>query len=264
MGILNLTPDSFSDGGRHAGAGAALAHAQQMVAEGAAIVDVGGESTRPGAEPVAEQEELDRTIPVVERLVRELDCVVSIDTRKPAVMRAACAAGAEIVNDVNALRAPGAVDAVLRHRAAAVLMHMRGEPRGMQQAPAYADLVGEVRDFLAQRLRACVEAGIPALALALDPGFGFGKTLQHNLQLMAALEVFASLGRPLLVGVSRKSMLGAALGLPVDRRLHAGIAAAALAVWQGAAIVRTHDVGPTVEAVKLVAAIRQERRAQAR
>jgi dihydropteroate synthase len=259
MGILNVTPDSFSDGGLHASLESALARARRMVDEGAAIVDVGGESTRPGALPVGEQEELDRVVPVVERIVREVGCTVSVDTMKPAVMAAACAAGAEIVNDVNALRSPGALQAVARHRAAAVLMHMQGEPRTMQQAPHYADVVAEVRAFLAARLRACTDAGIPAAALALDPGFGFGKTLQHNLQLLGNLEAFAVLGRPLLVGVSRKSMLGAALGLPPDRRLHAGLAAAALAAWQGAAIVRTHDVGPTVEALGLVAAIRRQR-----
>jgi dihydropteroate synthase len=262
MGILNVTPDSFSDGGLHRQVEAAVARARQMVEEGAAIIDVGGESTRPGALGISEQEELDRTLPVVERLVRELGCIVSIDTSKPAVMHAACAAGAEIVNDVQALRVAGAVEVVARHRAGAVLMHMRGEPRSMQQDPQYADVVAEVHAFLAQRTDSCVSAGIPAAALAVDPGFGFGKTLQHNLQLMGSLDVLAALGRPLLVGVSRKSMLGSPLGLPLARRLHPGVAAAAVAVWQGAGIVRSHDVAPTVEAVKLVGMIRQQRRPQ--
>ncbi len=255
MGVLNLTPDSFSDGGQHVGVEAALAHARRMIGEGASIIDVGGESTRPSAAPVSEQEELQRVIPVIERLRQEIDCVISIDTRHAAVMAAACAAGAELINDVGALRASGAVDAALQSRAAVCLMHMQGEPGTMQQAPVYDDVVAEVATFLQVRVAACEAAGIPRSRLLIDPGFGFGKTLPHNLRLMSALETFRDLGLPLLVGVSRKSMLGQLSGLAVDQRLAPGLAAAALAVWQGARIIRTHDVAPTVEAVRFAAAV---------
>ncbi|MBI2382810.1 MAG: dihydropteroate synthase [Gammaproteobacteria bacterium] len=255
MGVLNVTPDSFSDGGRYRPLEAALAHAREMVAEGAAIVDVGGESTRPGAQPVSEQEELDRVVPVVERIRRDIDCAVSVDTLKPAVMRAACRAGAELINDVNALRAPGALEAAREAGAAVCLMHMRGEPRTMQRNPQYGDVVAEVGAFLQERRDAAEAAGISRDRIALDPGIGFGKTLEHNLSLLANLGRFAGLGCPLLIGVSRKSMFQHLLGLPVDRRLPAGLAAAAVAVWQGAAIVRAHDVKATVEAVGTAAAI---------
>ncbi|GAC1625570.1 MAG: dihydropteroate synthase [Nevskia sp.] len=259
MGILNVTPDSFSDGGRHRVLDAAVARARAMVGEGAAIIDVGGESTRPGAVPVGEAEELDRVIPVVERLAREFDCVISIDTMKPAVMLAAGAAGAHLVNDVNALRARGAVEAVRDGGLAACLMHMRGEPQTMQDAPAYEDVGREVEDFLAIRVRDCIAAGIPRAKLLIDPGFGFGKQLEHNLSLFAQLPRFVATGLPVLVGVSRKGMLGQLLNLPVERRVHAGLSAAALAAWFGASVIRTHDVQATAEAVNFAAAIRRAR-----
>ena len=257
MGVLNVTPDSFSDGGRHRLIEAAVARARVMIDEGAALVDVGGESTRPGAAPVTEQEELDRVLPVVQRLSRELDCAISIDTMKPAVMAAACAAGAHLVNDVNALRAPGAIAVVKAHGAAACLMHMQGEPRTMQIEPRYDDVVAEVGQFLAERIAACAQGGVARERLLIDPGFGFGKSQRHNLRLLARLGVLVDLGVPLLVGVSRKAMLGKYPNRPVDQRLHAGLAAAALAVWQGASVIRTHDVRATVEAVEFAAAVRQ-------
>lgn len=259
MGVLNVTPDSFSDGGLHLSPETAMERARQMVSEGAAILDIGGESTRPGAEPVAEQVELDRTIPVIERIRREIDVAISIDTMKPAVMRAACAAGAEMINDVLALRAPGALAAAAESGAAVCLMHMQGEPRSMQQAPAYGDVVAEVLEFLAERCRACDQAGIARERVVVDPGVGFGKTLEHNLLLLSRLDGFAGLDRPLLLGVSRKSLFQKLLGLPVDQRLHGGLAVAALAVWQAAAIVRAHEVRPTVEAIRVAHAIRQRR-----
>lgn len=259
MGVLNVTPDSFSDGGRHATAAAAVARAREMAAEGARIIDVGGESTRPGAPPVPEAEELARVLPVIERLRREVDAVISVDTMKPVVMTAACAAGAEIINDVMALRAPGALDAARDTGAAVCLMHMQGEPRTMQQAPAYGDVVREVREFLEQRAAACIAAGIARERLVLDPGLGFGKTLEHNLRLLAQLESVVSLGLPVLVGASRKSMLGQLTGAPVDARLHAGLAAATLAAWQGARLIRSHDVRATMDALKVTAAVRAAR-----
>jgi dihydropteroate synthase len=261
MGVLNVTPDSFSDGGLHLALQAALGRARDMVAEGAVIIDVGGESTRPGAAPVAEQEELDRVIPVVEALAREFDCVISVDTMKPAVMDAACNAGARIINDVQALRAPGAVEVARRQLAAVCLMHMQGEPRSMQQAPEYEDVLAEVSQFLASRVGHCVDAGIARNRIVLDPGIGFGKTLDHNLSLLANLDQLLPLGCPLLIGVSRKSMFKALLGLPLEQRINPALAVAALAVWQGAAIVRAHDVRATVEALTVAAAMRQKRRA---
>jgi dihydropteroate synthase len=259
MGVLNVTPDSFSDGGQFARPEAALARARVMVEEGAAIIDVGGESTRPGAQAVAEAEELERVLPVIERIRRELDCIVSIDTLKPGVMRAACAAGAELVNDVMALRAPGALEAARESGAAVCLMHMQGEPRTMQQAPAYLDVVEEVTGFLRERAEACVEAGIARDRIVVDPGFGFGKTLAHNLALLGGIDAIAELGLPVLVGVSRKSMFGQLLDRPADQRLAGGLAAAAIAVWQGASIVRTHDVRATMDALKVTAAARAAR-----
>jgi dihydropteroate synthase len=256
MGVHNVTPDSFSDGGRFIDAGTALAQARAMVEEGARIVDVGGESTRPGAQPVTEAQELDRVLPVIERIRAGLDCVVSVDTMKPGVMRAACAAGAELVNDVMALRAPGALEAAREAGAAGSRMHMQGEPRSMQQAPAYLDVVEEVAAFLRERVAACVGAGIARERLLVDPGFGFGKTLQHNLALLGGVDVIAELGVPVLVGVSRKSMFGQLLDRPVGERVAGGVAAAALAAWQGARIVRTHDVRATMDALKVTAAIR--------
>jgi dihydropteroate synthase len=259
MGVLNVTPDSFSDGGRHAAPDAALARARAMVAEGAAIIDVGGESTRPGAQPVGEAQELERVLPVIERIRAELDCVVSIDTSKPGVMRAACAAGAGLVNDVMALRAPGAIEAARDAGAAVCLMHMQGEPRTMQQAPRYGDVVREVRQFLAARVAACEQGGLARDRIVVDPGFGFGKTLEHNLQLLGALDRIAPAGVPVLVGVSRKSMFGQLLDRPVGEREAGGLAAAALAAWQGARVVRTHDVRATMDALKVTAAIRAAR-----
>lgn len=258
MGVLNVTPDSFSDGGRYQLRDAALRRAEQMIAEGAAIVDVGGESTRPGAEPVPEGVELDRVIPVIEAL-RELGCIISIDTLKPAVMDAACASGAVLINDINALQADGAIEVALRHRAAVCLMHMQGEPRNMQLHPTYGDVVHEVREFLQQRARICVAAGVDPESVLVDPGFGFGKSLDHNLRMLAALDRFCLDGYPVLVGLSRKSMFGQLLGASVERRLSGGLAATALAVWLGAHMVRAHDVAATVDAVAAAAAIASAR-----
>jgi dihydropteroate synthase len=256
MGILNLTPDSFSDGGLFTSKDAALAHARQMACEGAACIDIGGESTRPGAQPVSEQQELDRVIPVIEALSRELEIPLSIDTSKPMVMREAVAAGAGLINDVLALRAPGALEVAAGLQVPVCLMHMQGEPRSMQQSPQYADVVEEVGTFLAERVATCCAAGIPKARLLLDPGFGFGKTLQHNLRLLKHLAVLQQLAVPLLVGISRKSMIGAVLGgASVDERLFGSLAAAVLAVLKGAAIIRTHDVRATTDALKVVAAV---------
>lgn len=256
MGILNVTTDSFSDGGAFLTRQAALRRAREMVAEGAAIVDVGGESTRPGARPVGEQEELDRVIPVIEAIRAELPVVVSVDTSKPAVMCAAIAAGAGLINDVRALQADGAVAAVVELRVPVCLMHMQGEPRTMQLAPHYDDVVGEVQHFLEQRLADCERAGIPRERMLIDPGFGFGKTLAHNLALMKHLGRFVALGAPVLVGASRKSLIGAVLEVPVEQRVYGSIALAALAAAAGAAVIRAHEVAATVHAVKMAAAVR--------
>lgn len=259
MGILNVTPDSFSDGGRHAGLDAALLHARRMCEEGADIIDVGGESTRPGAAPVSVQEELDRVLPVVERIAAELDVCVSVDTGTAAVMRAAAAAGAHLLNDVRALQREGALAEAAESGLPVCLMHMRGEPGDMQRAPVYADVVAEVLDFLRARAAAAVAAGIDGRQLLIDPGFGFGKTLAHNLALFRALGRFAAEPWPLLVGVSRKSMIGALLGdRPVEGRLHGSVAAAVLAARAGAAILRVHDVGPTADALAVAIALQQE------
>jgi len=256
MGILNVTPDSFSDGGHFVAHDRALAHARAMVEEGAAIIDVGGESTRPGAGEVPVQQELDRVVPVIEALRAELPAVISVDTRKPEVMRAAVAAGAGLINDVGALREPGALAAAAAAGVPVCLMHMQGEPRSMQQRPRYEDVVAEVRDFLLGRAAACEAAGIPADRILLDPGFGFGKTAEHNLCLLKHLSVLAGTGYPILAGLSRKSLIGTVLGLPVGQRLAPSIALAVLAVWQGARIVRTHDVAATLQAVRMCAAVR--------
>jgi len=255
MGILNITPNSFSDGGVFFAPEAALGHAREMVAEGAAIIDVGGESTRPGAAPVPLQEELRRVIPVIEALCDTLPVPVSIDTRHPAVMQAAVAAGAGLINDVNALQAPGALEMAARLGVPVCLMHMQGIPESMQENPEYGDVVAEVRKFLGDRARACLAAGMTRERILLDPGFGFGKTTRHNLQLLQHLDALAAEGYPVLVGLSRKSLIGNVLGLPVDERLFAGLALAVLAVWQGAAIVRTHDVRATREAVAMCHAV---------
>ncbi len=260
MGILNITPDSFSDGGVFLSPDKAIIQALRMAEEGADIIDVGGESTRPGARPVSSQEEIDRVLPVVEALHKKIPLPVSIDTSKPEVMRAAVKAGAGFINDVRALREAGALETAAQLEAPVCLMHMLGEPRTMQDDPRYADVVGEVRDFLKQRLNACMNAGIPASRLVVDPGFGFGKTLEHNIELLRGLKQLQSLGAPVLAGLSRKSMIGKALGLPVEQRLHASVALALMAVQQGARIVRVHDVGPTVEALRMWAAVYPESR----
>jgi dihydropteroate synthase len=257
MGILNVTPDSFSDGGRFAGLDAALVRAREIVAEGAAIIDVGGQSTRPGAVAVEEAVEIARVVPVIEGIAASCDVAISIDTSKPGVMRAAVAAGACIINDVYALREPDARAVAAELQAGVCLMHMQGEPRTMQDSPHYNDVVGEVMAFLAQERRECIEAGVASDAIALDPGFGFGKNLEHNLTLLRELPRFAALGAPLLVGVSRKSVIGKILGKSVHDRLYGGLGLAALAVANGARVIRTHDVSPTVDAVRSVSAVLQ-------
>lgn len=255
MGILNVTPDSFSDGGRFSGRDAALRHAAEMVAAGATLIDVGGESTRPGARAVSPAEELERVAPAVEAIARELDVVISLDTSTPAVMREGARLGAGMINDVRALRRDGALDAAAETGLPVCLMHMLGEPGNMQQDPRYGNVVREVRDFLAERMQACEAAGIPAERVILDPGFGFAKTLAHNLSLFKHMEALHELGRPLLVGVSRKSMIGQALGREVHQRLYGSLALAALAVAKGACILRVHDVAETVDVVRMVAAV---------
>ena len=257
MGIINVTPDSFSDGGDFLTPGNALIQARRMVGEGADIIDVGGESTRPGAMAVSQQQELDRVIPIISAISAEFPIPVSIDTTKAAVMREAVAAGAGFINDVMALRAPGAVDAASSAGVPVCLIHMQGEPRSMQQDPCYQDVVTDVKAFFASRIEACLAGGISRDRLLLDPGFGFGKALEHNLDLLNNLSVFVDMGLPLLVGVSRKSMIGMILGgNPVRERLHGSIAAAVMAFERGASILRVHDVRPTVEALKVVAAVR--------
>ncbi len=261
MGILNVTPDSFSDGGRYSQADAALDRAAAMVAQGAAIIDVGGESTRPGAAGVDEVVEIERVVPIIERIARTLDVAISIDTSKPAVMSAATTAGACIVNDVYALRAAGARAWAAQAGAGVCLMHMQGEPRTMQYAPHYDDVVVEVCEFLRRQRDACIGAGIASDAIVLDPGAGFGKGLQHNMTLLRELPRLAALGSPLLVGLSRKSFIARVLGRATDERLYGGLGLAALAVSMGARIVRTHDVAPTRDAITMVSAVLQGPRA---
>jgi len=251
MGILNVTPDSFSDGGVFLSRESAIAHARRMADEGADIIDVGGESTRPGAQPVSTQEEIDRVVPVIEALREKISLPISIDTSKPEVMRAAVAAGAGFINDVRALRDEGALEAAASLKVPVCLMHMQGEPRGMQENPRYRDVLSEIGDFLRARLQAAQAAGIPAQRLVIDPGFGFGKTLEHNLELLRGLKKLQSLGAPILVGLSRKSLIGKALGLPVEGRLQASVALALMAVQNSARLVRVHDVGPTVETLRM-------------
>ena len=257
MGVLNVTPDSFSDGGRYADVADAIERGVAMAGEGAAIIDVGGESTRPGAADVGLQEELERVVPVIEALVRRVRVPVSVDTSKPEVMQAAIAAGASLVNDVKALRAPGAVEAVAGTGAAVCLMHMRGEPRTMQEAPSYGDVVGEVRQFLASRVQVCVAAGIGRESICVDPGIGFGKRPEHNLALLSAIGRLADPDLPVLVGISRKSLVGIITGRPPGGRLAGSVAFAALAVMGGAAIIRAHDVAETVDAVKVASALKR-------
>ena len=256
MGILNLTPDSFSDGGRFNAPEQAVAQALQMQADGAAIIDIGGESTRPGAAEVSVKEELARVIPVIEALVPELAVPISVDTSKPEVMRQAAIAGAGMINDVYALRRPGALEAAAATDLPICLMHMQGEPRSMQRQPIYQDVIAEVRDFLSQQVTRCEMAGISRDRLILDPGFGFGKTLQHNLSLLHSLAALNVDNLPLLVGMSRKSMVGQVLDKPVEQRLYGSIALASLAVWLGAAIIRVHDVRESAEAVRMVQAVK--------
>jgi dihydropteroate synthase len=263
MGILNVTPDSFHDGGRFTRLDAALRQAEQLVGEGADIVDVGGESTRPGAAAVGENEELDRVIPVIERLASELAVPVSIDTSKPRVMREAVQAGAGLINDVRALREPGALETAARAPVPVCLMHMQGQPRTMQAEPRYTDVVAEVRDFLLERVEACEAAGIGRERLVIDPGIGFGKTIEHNLALFRGLPELARTGLPLLVGVSRKSMLGALLArrqgrsepVPSEGRLYASVGAAVVAALGGARLLRVHDVAATCEALAVASAM---------
>ena len=252
MGVLNVTPDSFSDGGSATDLSRAIEKAEMMVAAGAAIIDVGGESTRPGAELVPVAEELRRVVPVVDALCQHLDTIVSVDTRKPEVMRAALAAGAHMINDVSALQSAEALALLVESEAAVCLMHMQGEPASMQQTPTYTDVVAEVRSFLAARITSVTGAGISLDRILVDPGFGFGKSLQHNLRLLKELAQLTDLGCPLLVGLSRKSMLGELLNVPPLERLNGSLAAAALAVSAGARVVRSHDVGATVEALRVV------------
>ena len=256
MGIVNVTPDSFSDGGDHFDADAAVAHGLRLAAEGADILDVGGESTRPGTEGVGAEEEIRRVVPVIERLVRETALPVSIDTWRPEVMRAAVAAGAGMINDIRALRAEGALEAAAELGVPVVLMHMLGEPRSMQEAPEYDDVVGDVHRFLAERIFVAEMAGIAKKRIVVDPGFGFGKTTQHNLQLLAQLERFTELGVPVLAGLSRKRTIGELTGRDEPReRLHGSVAAHLVAAQRGAGIVRVHDVAATVDALKVWQAV---------
>jgi dihydropteroate synthase len=255
MGVLNVTPDSFSDGGRFLSVQAAVEHGVRMAAEGAALIDVGGESTRPGAAAVDVQEEARRVLPVIERLRSLTSAVISVDTSKPELMRAAAAAGAGLINDVRALRESGALDAALQSGCAVCLMHMQGEPRTMQHAPRYEDAVNEIRAFLAARTRACRDAGLAAERLVVDPGFGFGKTPEHNLQLLRRLPELVADGAPVLVGLSRKSMLGTLTHRQADERLAGSVALAVIAAQAGARIIRAHDVAATVDALKVVVAL---------
>lgn len=260
MGVLNRTPDSFSDGGAYTDFDIALRHAQEMASAGAAIIDIGGESTRPGAQAVTAQQEMDRVIPLIECLAGEISVPISVDTSKPEVMRAAVAAGAAMINDVYALRQPGALEVARDSGVPVCLMHMQGEPRSMQQNPQYENVVSEVKQFLLKRVRACEAAGIARARLLIDPGFGFGKTLEHNLELLRCLRELTEPGLPLVVGLSRKSSIGKLLGgVPAGERLYGSIAAAVVAALNGAHIIRTHDVKPTVEALKITSAVRDSR-----
>ena len=255
MGILNVTPDSFSDGGRFRQRDEALRHAAAMVAAGASLIDVGGESTRPGAVQVSADEELQRVAPVVEAIAAELEVIISVDTSCPQVMRESARLGAGLINDVRSLRREGALQAAAESGLPVCLMHMQGEPETMQKNPHYDDLLAEVQAFFAERMAACAAAGIAAERIILDPGFGFAKNLQHNLSLFKHMQVLHGFARPLLVGVSRKSMIGQALGRELDQRLAGGLALAALAVTKGACILRVHDVAETVDVVRMIAAV---------
>lgn len=251
MGILNVTPDSFSDGGSWNRIDKALLHARDMVNQGATLIDIGGESTRPGAPDVSEQEELDRVIPVVEQLVKEVEVMISLDTSKAAVMREGCRAGAHLINDVRALLEPGAIEAAAQADVPVCLMHMQGAPRSMQQAPHYDDLLGEIRTFFDERIAACERAGIARSQLLLDPGYGFGKTVEHNYQLLARQDELLDYELPLLVGMSRKSMIGNLLGRPVEARLAGSLACAVIGMQKGGRIIRVHDVAATMDALRI-------------
>jgi dihydropteroate synthase len=255
MGILNVTPDSFSDGGLFLNVDAAIRQAELMVAEGAAIIDIGGESTRPGADAVTEQQELDRVIPVIEKITASQDVLVSIDTSRPGVMRAAVVAGAAMINDVRALRREGSLQAAVELQKPVCLMHMLGEPGTMQREPEYRDVVAEVTQFLTERMAQCIAAGLAEELIILDPGFGFGKTMDHNLRLLAELQKLVNIGRPILVGLSRKSTLRSVTGRDTGELMPASVSAAVIAVMHGAQIVRVHDVSASVDALKMVRAI---------
>lgn len=255
MGILNVTPDSFSDGGKHQHLTDALRQAERMLADGAGILDIGGESTRPGAADVSEQQELDRVVPVIAAIRQRFDCAISVDTSKAAVMSAAIQAGADIINDVRSLLEPGALQVALTAQVPVCLMHMQGAPRSMQHAPTYNDVTAEVQQFLLQRARECEHAGIRKENIILDPGFGFGKSLQHNFVLLENLEQMIGLGYPVLAGMSRKSMIGQLLNVPVNERLAGSIACATIAALKGAQIIRVHDVKESVQAVRVVTAM---------
>ena len=255
VGIVNVTPDSFSDGGAHATTEAAIAHGLRLAEEGADVLDIGGESTRPGAREITIEDELARVIPVIEALAKQTSLPISIDTSKAEVMKAAVAAGAGLINDVYALRREGALDAAAALKVPVVLMHMQGSPADMQAEPAYDDVVGEVHTFLAQRIFACEMAGIAKKSIAIDPGFGFGKTTAHNLALLAQLERFVELGVPVLAGLSRKRTIGELTGRELGERMPGSVAAALIAVQNGAKLVRVHDVAPTVDALKVWSAV---------
>ncbi|ABM20425.1 dihydropteroate synthase [Marinobacter nauticus] len=257
MGILNVTPDSFSDGGYFNSREAALVRARQMVSDGATFIDVGGESTRPGATEVSTQEELDRVCPVVEAIAKELDTVISVDTSNPVVMAETARLGAGLINDVRALQREGAPEVAAKAGIPVCIMHIQGEPDSMQDDPRYRNVRREVSSFLAERMRVAEQAGVRADNIILDPGFGFGKSVEHNYQLLASLEQLHILGHPLLVGVSRKSMLGAVTGRDVNERLPASLAAATISAMKGASILRVHDVRETVDAVRIVTAVKE-------
>lgn len=254
MGILNVTPDSFSDGGKFSSFELACKHADEMVAQGAKIIDIGGESTRPGAADVSVEDELARVIPLVSYVAKHHDVWISVDTSKPEVMRQAVNAGAHLINDVRALMEPGALETAAQLNVPICLMHMQGEPRSMQSAPEYQDVIVDVSEFLTERIQACLDAGIPREHLLIDPGFGFGKTLEHNYELLAKLETFAQFELPILIGLSRKSMIGNLLGRPTSERLAGSLAGAMIAAQKGAHIIRVHDVPETMDMLKVLQA----------
>lgn len=259
MGILNVTPDSFSDGGQFNTLNTALAQVDRMIDEGANIIDIGGESTRPGASEVSTEDEYQRVIPILKAIKSHHEIAVSIDTSKSDIMHAAINEGADIINDVRALQAPGALAACTQHKGQVCLMHMQGQPRTMQEAPQYQHVVGDIKSFLQQRIKACEQAGIHRNQIIIDPGFGFGKTLEHNLQLLSELRSLQTLACPILVGISRKTMIGHLLdNAPVENRLYGSLSAAVIAAMNGASIIRVHDVKATVDAIKIVSAVQQQ------